>query len=203
VGDHLVRGSYTPEIRFALNASQDFLPPLSFTAKEVTPTGSARLGWAPAQGAAAFLATAIGAGQQDTVVLWTSSEVQASAFSLPDYLSTPDISRLVAAKALLPPQARGCTIPQEVVKAAPQALVQLAAYGQEANFSYPPRPSNPKTPWNIEWAVKVRYKSQTAGLLGVDMPGAGGGRRGQGQPAQPPSVGGAILRGLGGKIPGM
>ena len=46
--------------------------------------------------AQAYLATAIGGGQDGTIVLWTSSEVQASAFALPDYLGNGDISRLVA-----------------------------------------------------------------------------------------------------------
>jgi len=98
-----------------------------------------------------------------------------------------------------------------VVKAAPQAMVQLAAYGTEANLSYPERPKDPKIPWNIEWTVKVRYKSQTGALLGMAMPG-GGPRSEGGRPVavpggQPPAptpaeaIGGALLRGLGGRIP--
>ena len=112
-------------------------------------------------------------------------------------------------------------VPKEVVQNAPHALVQLAAYGGETNLSYPARPADPRQPWNIEWTVKVRYKSQTGGLLGMAMPGGGRGgmgggygddgeaaqRGGRGQPQQQPqgrpSIGGSILRGvLGGKIPG-
>ena len=70
------------------------------------------------------------------------------------------------------PQTTTCSVPREVVQAAPHALVQLMAYGAETNLSYPARPADPKIPWNIEWTVKVRYKSQTGGLLGMAMPGA-------------------------------
>jgi hypothetical protein len=212
VGDHVIRGNYSPEIKFALDQNQDFLAPLNLTTNAVNPTGSGQLAWRAVPNARAYLATAIGGGENDTVVLWTSSEVQASAFAIPDYLSNGDLTRLVANKALMAPTTTSCTIPQEVIKAAPQAMVQLAAYGGETNISYPPRPSDPKVPWNIDWTVKVRYKSQTGGILGMEMPGMGddgGGRAAQGgrnprQPQQqPPSVGGAILRGvLGGRLPG-
>lgn len=210
VGEHLIRGTYSPDIRFSLNVGQDFLGPLNLTTNAIGASGAGKLGWGPVAGAQAYLATAIGGGQNDTVVLWTSSEVQASAFSLPDYLSNGDISRLVASRALMGPQTTACTIPQEVVKVAPQAMVQLAAYGNEANLSYPERPKDPKVAWNIEWTVKVRYKSQTGGLLGMEMPGAR--QQGQrpimvpgGEETAPPTpaeaIGGALLRGLGGRIP--
>lgn len=214
LGDHLVQGNYTNDIKFALGQGQDFLGPVSLLRNQTNPSGSAAIGWNIVPNAKAFLATAFGGGQNDTVVMWSSSELQASAFALSDYLSPGDITRLLGNKALLQPTTTACTIPQEVVKAAPQALVQVTAFGGEANFSYPPRPTDPKTPWNIDWQVKVRYKSQTGGLLGMDMAqamggeeagprNAGGPRRGQPQQQQP-SVGGSILRGvLGGKIPGM
>src|SRR5690606_18059541 len=124
---------------------------------------------------------------------------------------------LVASKALMAPTTTTCTIPQEVLKIAPQAMVQLAAYGGETDISYPPRPADPKTPWNIDWSLKVRYKSQTAAMLGMEMPGMAGGGGGRGapgvptqqqgqQPASPfgvPGIGGAILKGLGGRLPGL
>ena len=214
VGDHLIRGNYTPDIKFALAAEQDFLGPLTMT---TSPAG--QIGWTSVPNAKAYLATAMGVAQDETVVMWSSSEVQASAFALPDYLSSADISRLVASRALMAAGTTSCTIPQEVVAAMPQAMVQLAAFGGETNISYPPRPSDPKTPWNIDWTLKVRYKSQTAGMLGMDMASMSGmtgdeapasrgvqGQRGQ-QPQPPaptlPGLGGAILKGLGGRLPGL
>lgn len=216
-GDHLIRGNYSPDIKFALAQNQDFLGALNLTSNGVNPTGSGQLAWAPVANARGYLATAVGAGENDTMVMWSSSEVQASAFALPDFLSNADLQRLTASKALMAPTTTSCTIPQEVLKIAPQAMVQLAAYGGETDISYPPRPADPKTPWNIDWALKVRYKSQTAAMLGMEMPGMAGGDDGRGapgtptqqqgqQPASPfgvPGLGGAILKGLGGRLPGL
>ncbi|MET3528314.1 hypothetical protein [Phenylobacterium koreense] len=215
VGDHLIRGNYSPDIKFALNASEDFLAPLNLTQNAIGPTGSGQLAWNAIPNARGYLATGVGAGEDETMVLWTSSEVQASAFALPDYLSNADLTRLVANRALMSPGTTACTIPQEAVRAAPNLMVQLAAYGGETNVSYPPRPTDPKTPWNIDWTLKVRYKSQTGAMLGMEMPGMGGdedvaggrqGAPGREQPKPPmgiPGVGGAILKGLGGRLPGL
>jgi hypothetical protein len=207
IGEHTIRGNYSPDINFSLSQSQDFLAPLQLTTNAIGPMGSGQLGWNPVAGAGGYLATAIGGGDNETVVLWTSSEVQTSAFALPDYLSNSDLARLVANKALMTPQTTSCTVPREVVQAAPHALVQLMAYGNETNLSYPARPADPRVPWNIEWTVKVRYKSSTGGLLGQPMPGMGGGmsedegrpQRGQQQqkPRGRPGLG-DVLRGLGG-----
>jgi len=182
VGSHVVQGNYSPEISFALNGSQDFLGPLNLTTNSKTPSGAGLLGWNPVSGAQAYLASAIGGGQNETVVLWSSSEAQAAAFAMPDYISPGDLSRLVASRALMGPQTTRCTVPKEVLDAAPQAMVQMVAYGGEANFVYPPRPANPKVAWNQEWTVKVRYRSATGGLLGMSMPGMGGGDDEDGPP---------------------
>ena len=204
-GEHLVRGNYTPDIRFSLTADQDFLPPVRITANEKTQAGSSLLGWRPVDGADAYLATLMGGGRNDTVVMWTSSEVQASSFAMPDYLSGADITRLVANRALMNKQTTSCVIPKEVVDAAEGGLVQLVAYAKDANFSYPPRPANPKAAWKPEWTVKVRYRSATGAMLGMPEMGGMGesgppNRYGQPQPQQPPRRPGAgsILKGLGG-----
>ena len=218
VGDHLVQGNYNPEIKFALNPSQDFLGALNLTTNAKNPSGSAQLGWGGLPGAQAYLASAVGAGGQggETGVMWTSSEVQAAAFAMPDYIAPGDLDRLVASRALLSPQTTTCTVPKEVVDAAPQALVQLVAYGREANFVYPPRPTDPKVAWNQQWQVKVRYRSATGGMLGMAMPGMAGGddedtprRRSprgaqQQQPQSPADAKAerrrAIMKGLGGAL---
>ena len=210
VGDHVVQGNYSPEIKFTLNGSQDFLGALNLTTNAKTAIGSAQLGWSAVSGAQAYLATAIGGGGSgDTVVMWTSSEAQAAAFAMPDYIGPADLDRLVASRVLMAPQQTSCTVPKEVVDAAPQALVQLVAYGREANFIYPPRPANPKVAWNQEWQVKVRYRSATGGMLGMSMPGMGADdRRGssgaQQQPQSPADAKAerrrAIMKGIGGAL---
>ena len=49
----------------------------------------------------------------------------------------------------------------------------MIAYGPESNFAWPPKPANPKTPWNPEWNVRVRTKSTTTAMLGMDMSAMG------------------------------
>jgi hypothetical protein len=231
VGAHTVHGDYSPEIKFNLGATQDFLGPLTLTTNAKTPTGAVQLGWSPVSGAQAYAAVAIGAGggaggrrggggDDATVVLWSSSESQAAAFALPDYVSPGDLNRGVESHALMNAQTTSCTVPKEVIDAAPAGFLQMVAYGGEANFVYPPRPTNPKVAWNQEWQVKVRYRSATGGLLGMTMPGAGGrGRFGGGgdddsgqaraqqqQAPQTPADAAAerrkaIMRGIGSLIP--
>jgi hypothetical protein len=216
VGGHTIRGNYSPEINFSLEEDQDFLAPINLTTNEKAPAGHVNLGWNLVPNAQAYYATAIG-GSGETMAMWTSSEVQAAAFAMPDYLSPSDLNRLVASKALMGPATKTCAVPKEFLDAAPQALAQLAAYGGEANFIYPPRPKDPKVTWNQQWAVKVRYRSATGGMLGQPMPGMMGGYeddedtpprpgqrppRQQQQPAKPPSAADILRKGiLGGALP--
>ena len=213
VGAHTIRGNYSPEINFTLEEDQDFLGPINLTTNARAPGGWVNLGWNLVGNAQAYYATAMG-GDGETVVLWTSSETQAAGFSNPDFLSQGDINRLVANKTLMGPATKTCAVPREVLDAAPSAIAQLVAYGGEANFVYPPRPQDPKVTWNQQWAVKVRYRSATGGILGQEMPNMGGGGPGRtsglpgGAPAQPqqpprpPSAADILRQGiLGGGLP--
>jgi hypothetical protein len=185
VGDHVVKGDYTPEIRFSLAPGQDFLPPIQLTSNVKNPSGSATLAWNAVTGARAYFATMFGAEGQDQVVMWTSSANQSSAFALPDYLSNGEIERLVGARALMSPATTSCLVPEEAVAAAGRAgFFQLAAYGGETNLSWPLRPPAPR-PWNIAWEVKLRTKSTTAGMLGMDMNRMMGGRASSDDEDQP------------------
>ena len=47
----------------------------------------------------------------------------------------------------------------------------MIAYGSEAYFAYPPRPTDPKIAWEPDWQTKVRVKSTYFSILG----GMGGG----------------------------
>ncbi len=214
IGAHTVHGDYSPEIKFDLNQDQDFLGPLTLTTNAKNPTGSAQLGWSPVSGARAYAAIAIGAGgggrgEDPTVVLWSSSETGGGGFAMPDYLSPGDLTRGVESHALMGADATSCTVPKEVVDAAPQAFLQMVAYGQEADFVYPERPKDPKIPWDQQWQVKVRYRSATGGLIGMSMASRGGraaaasGDGGQAQTPQDPAAARrkAILQGIGSLIP--
>ncbi len=172
-GAHAVRGNYTPDINFTLTADQDFLPPIRLHTNVKNPSGSASLGWGAVDGARGYIASMFGSQGGGDVVMWTSSAIQATAFALPEYLSDREIARLVDNHVLMPPAQTSCTVPQEAVQAARQGMFRLVAYGGESNISYPPRPPAPR-PWNIDWTVKIRYRAETSGMLGMTMPGMGG-----------------------------
>ena len=96
---------------------------------------------------------------------------------------------------LLPPTATSCAIPQGIFKptgnSAAQgggmASVNLIAYGPETNIAWPPRPADPKQPWNPEWNVRVRTKSTAGAILGMDLSGMNAGNRdGDGDGKEPP-----------------
>lgn len=209
VGDHLVRGNYTPDIRFSLNQNQDFLAPLQLTG--IGTPGSNQLGWGAIPNAEGYFAMAMGTNAGGDMVMWTSSEVAIMPSGLPDILTPADLERLQGRKIILPASATQCAIPRAVVQAAPEAMVKVTAFGGEANFSYPERPADRRQPWNIEYAVKVRYASTASVILGMEAPGAEVGAEGEAAAATNPArgpqipggaVGSAVARGLIGGILG-
>ena len=155
-GDHLVKGNYSPDIRFALD--RDFMARAELAASGNT------MRWNAIATATGYFATLVGAQNENEVVFWSSSDVQEMGGSLMDWLPPAEVARLVKEKVVLPPSTTDCTVPREVVAKAGTPMVNFIAYGEEANFIHPPRPSDPKTPWEPQWAAKVRFKS-TAGLL--------------------------------------
>jgi hypothetical protein len=89
-------------------------------------------------------------------------------------------------------------------------MTQLYAYGPQADFAYPPRPSDPKVVWKPEWIARVRFRANAMVMAGMpDMGSLMGNSRGnddgddsrstQQQPQQPqgkPKCPGG-LRGIG------
>lgn len=171
VGEHVVRGNYSAEIRFALGAGQDFLAPVTLTSNSAGASGSIPLVWQPVPGARAWFGSVMGAAQNGDFVIWTSSETQAAMMAF-DYVADADIARLVQSRVLMPAAADRCTVPVEVARAAPQSMLSLIAFGGESNFSQP-RPAAAARAWRPEWTVKLRTKSTHMGLLGMTMPGMG------------------------------
>jgi len=170
VGEHTIRGNYSPEIKFALAAGQDFMPPLTLTSTAKSPGGGRQLRWNAVTGATGYFAQVMGAqGQGETMVMWSSSGTAASFGAMLDYVPPAEVRRLIASRVVMPPTQTECIVPSEVIQAAPMAMLMMIAYGDEVNVANPPRPSSPRTPWNIEWSTKVRFKSSTTQLLG--MPG--------------------------------
>lgn len=59
----------------------------------------------------------------------------------------------------------------------------MNAFGPEENFSFPPKPADPKAVWNIDWTAKVRFRAFTSFMTGM---GAGGGFGGMPAPERKP-----------------
>lgn len=166
VGQHLVRGNYSPDIAFALNGSQDFLAPLVLNGPTATPGGGAKLSWAAVPHATGYFAQAMGSSGEETMVFWASSAKAVGLNQLMDYLPEAEVKRLVSDRVVMAPTTMECTIPAEAVKAMGDGLVQMIAYGEEANFVDPPRPADVKVAWDRKWSVKLRRKSTAVAMLG-------------------------------------
>jgi hypothetical protein len=201
IGDHLVRGSYTPDIRFSLAAGQDFLAPVVLTASDAAASGAVPLAWRPIANAGGWFVSAMGGGRSGDMVIWTSSETQAAPMVM-DYLAPDEVERLVRQRVLLPGSATSCTVPAEAARAMEGAMLSVAAFGPEANFSHPARPANAAASWRPEWTAKLRTRAHYMGLLGMDMArmmgeAQGGEEGGEAEP-QPRERGrGLLRRGLG------
>jgi len=195
IGPHTIRGNYTQDINFTLAPGQDFMAPVKLVTAQ-RPSSSVATSWQAIPMATGYHASFMGSPGQEPgppgasreqpldLVIWSSSELQAYEAGLQDYLPPAEVARLVGLKVVMPPTQTTCTIPAEVLKAAPQGMLMFNAFGPEANFAFPPRPADPKVPWNLEWTTKVRYKSSTMALLGTDM--GGGPAIARNEPAQTP-----------------
>jgi hypothetical protein len=169
VGDHVIHGNYSPDIRFSLAAGQDFLPPIVLTANTRAPSGAVPLAWQPVTGARGYFAMVFGQGGDNTTILWSSSAVQFSQMGAFDYLSPEEVARLVAQRVVLSPQTTQCTVPVEVGARVQSGSLMMTAFGPEANFSWPARPAAAPRTWAPEWTVKLRTRASYMGMLGMDV----------------------------------
>ena len=183
VGNHLIKGNYTPDIGFSLEQRQDFMEPVVFTKSEGGLADAIRLEWRTVLNATGYFMMATGgSGNAKEVVMWNSSELQEMGGGLMNYVSPGTVQKYIKEKVVLPPDVTSCTIPRGIFKAADGSVLMFIAYGNEANFAQPPKPSDPKAPWNPIWTAKVRFKSTGMLPLGMDMKGMGA-ESGEGKPA--------------------
>ncbi|MFM7349859.1 MAG: hypothetical protein ACKO01_10290 [Erythrobacter sp.] len=174
LGAHRIASNYSKEINF--NLAEDFMPALAARTR-AAPAGGYTLAWDGLAKATGYYAWAMGAkdvrgSKTPDLVWWASSKQQAFGGPLWDWISPAGVRRLIAAGTVMPPEQRECAIPAEVVNAAGEAMmVNLQAYGPQADFAYPPRPADAKKPWKPEWIARVRFRSSTSVLPGMDMGG--------------------------------
>lgn len=165
-GEHMVKGSYSPDIRFSLGETHDFMAPVALSSAP-RGEGAASVSWNSIANATGYFATAFGSTGGEEMVMWSSSEVQEMGGELMSYVPPAEVARLIREKVVLPPSATECTVPAEVVKKAGGGpFFNFIAYGPEGNFAQPPRPSDPKVAWEPLWTAKARFKSTASTLLG-------------------------------------
>lgn len=173
VGEHVVRGNYNPEIRFALSPAQDYLAPFVFSQNGKVASGAHMLMWRQIAHALGYSAMAFGSSGQDTMVMWSSAEMQ-NAPQPGDFASAAEVARLVAQKALLAPTTTQCAVPAEAVKAMGESgLVTMNAIGPTSTFSFPPRPAKPPANWAPDWAAKVQTRATWTGMMAMASMGGG------------------------------
>jgi len=179
-GEHAVAGEGVPaSLRFAIAQTQDFMPAIQLESRG-TLADSIALQWpalATARGYYLHAMASIGAD----MVLWSSSETPDTGMGLVDYLPNATIDRWVREKVLLPASQTRCAVPKGIFGGGRDdgAMLRMIAYGSELNLVHPPRPADPRTPWEPDWSARVRVKSTTMSMLGTDMEatGRGGGAR--------------------------
>ena len=193
VGEHAFTGQGVPDgFKFAIGAQQDLMPAIDLKQRDAG--GATQLEWAALPTARAYFIAAMGAkgGSEMEMVFWTSSEVPEVGMGLIDYQTNPAVDRWLKEKVLLEPSVTRCTVPKGIFGEGGGAMLRMIAYGTELNLAHPPRPTDPKVPWEPQWAVKLRVKSVSNAMLGMDMGEMQRGSRRQAQPqsqdAAPPAA---------------
>ncbi len=175
VGEHLIQGNYVPDIRFSLDQKRDFMAPVEFTTVEARPGGAMKVEWKAIPTAIGYFATVMAHDEKsgDTII-WTTSEVPETGFALMDYLTPGDVSRFIRDKVVMEPARTSCTVPP-VFTGAAGAMLRFVAYGEELNLIHPPKPKDPRQPWEPQWSVKARLKS--TGMTPLMASGEGGAKK--------------------------
>jgi hypothetical protein len=184
-GEHRIEGPGVPaSMKFTLGAAQDLMPQIDLRTRGRL-ADSIELSWGALPQARAYYIQATGQAGDD-LIMWASAETGDTGMGLFDYLPNGTIDRWVKERVLLRPDTTACAIPKGIFNNAQGAAARMIAYGSESNFVHPPRPADAKAPWDPEWAVRVRVKSNTMAMLGEDSAAGhrGGASQATGTPAQ-------------------
>jgi hypothetical protein len=202
LGEHRVTGEGLPaSLAFTLGPPQNFMPPMGLRASGAQ-SGVITLGWSNIATASAYFAAANGfamkqgATEDDNemiLITWSASELPESGQGLINYLSNANQDRYLRDKVILPAGTTQCQIPSGIFADAMMVNISGIAYGRELNLVHPPRPADPRQPWNQEWTARVRVKSQAS----VMMMGGMGGMAGMGGGREAPAAEAPAARGGG------
>ena len=168
-GEHAVSGEGVPaSLRFGLNSTYDFMPKIRMSTTGDPKASSVVVNWQSLSTAQGYFLSAMGARGEEEMIVWSSSEQPDPGWGLMDYLAPAQVKKLIGEKVVLAPDLQKCEIPAGIFGNVEGAMVRMIAYGPELNSAHPPRPANPKAPWDLEWAVRVRIKSTGMTILGMD-----------------------------------
>lgn len=181
-GQHQVTGDGIPaSMQFQVEQNADFMPKLMLRSQG-EPTAAVGLSWPSVDRARAYFITGMHMqvlGENAyAMTVWSSADVPGAGSELHAYLGSSYLDKWLKQKILLPANATSCIIPKGIFGGASlmqgqqgvmPGMLQMTAYGPESWITYPPRPADPKKPWNPEWSVRLRAKSTATAMLGMDF----------------------------------
>ena len=172
-GQHVFTGDGVPQsFNFTIPAAQDLMPEIQVRQQKTA--NALQLSWNAIPHARGYFLGSMGAlpDGEEGFMIWTSSELPESGFGLFDYQTNKAVDGWLKEKVLLAPTVTSCAVPNA---AAGQGMLRAIAYGSELNLAHPPRPTDPKIAWEPDWNLKIRVKSMSTTMLGMEgaMPGAG------------------------------
>ena len=175
VGHHTVQGDYSPQIDFTLGPDHDFLGPLNLSAGEKTPAGATRLTWASVGGATGYFAFLVGGGgpgqsgylRRDVVLGRVAQHGRRS-----DGLSSSGGSAAADCRARRSAAHHDrMSCPGGNLRGHSRRFCPNDRLWRRGEFHRPAASQRiPRTPWNLKWTVKVRFKSTAGAVLGMNMP---------------------------------
>ena len=165
-GEHFVHGNYMPDVKFSIDPRHDFMAPVEFTSVKGGLSESIRFQWREVPTAIGYFAQAMAHNEKTgETIFWSSSEIPDIGFGLLDYLSSGDVRRFIKEKVVMDPKTTSCTIPRGIFKDTGGSALQLIGYGEDLFAEYPPKPKDPKEPWNLIWSARVRLKTTGMTML--------------------------------------
>ncbi|MBC7623343.1 MAG: hypothetical protein H7232_08160 [Aeromicrobium sp.] len=187
IGQHTFIGNGIPDsFKVSLGAPQDLMPPIQLSQRK-NETG-VDLEWQTIPHARGYFIAVMG-GKSDSndsgeAIFWTSSELPDVGFGLLDYQSNSNIDKWLGEKVILPAATTKCAVPKGIFPESGGGMLRMIAYGSEAYFAFPPRPTDPKIAWEPDWQTKVRVKSTLFSMLGGMGDNEGRGRGTRDEPAK-------------------
>lgn len=208
-GDHQITGDGIPaSMKFTVDSNADFMPKINLRSQG-EPASAVALSWPMVSRARAYFITGMHTEMLSEhsfhLTIWSSADVPGAGSELHNYLTGGSIDKWLKQKILMPSSATSCTVPKGIFAGSGggqpmPAMLMMTAYGPESWITYPPKPADPKQAWNPEWSVRLRAKSSTMSMLGMNFGGTQQeqGEDGQQQPQKRPGMKGLLKGILGG-----